>query len=169
MFLGSYHSWSTIRFSNNVIAVCVVSMFLILADIALLFGAVNKISSLLVPWMVIHTSLEVIVDILVKFSCGKSVQKCTELCFPGFPDHLLWCSFFLDGRLSDSQPCQLCTTGILHTHCLSTLQAIDCRYTRWRIFSCLHSQQGTVDLEKRYMTDCQVSLKVSNCKDVRVF
>merc|ERR1712079_383734 len=40
------------------------------ADIALLFGAVNKISSLLVPWMVIHTSLEVFLIIYfgVRFS-----------------------------------------------------------------------------------------------------
>ena len=98
---------------------------------------------------------------------GKSVWKRTELCFPGFPDHLLWRSFLLDGRLSDSQPCQLRTTGILHTHCLSTLQAIDCRYAHWRIFSCLHSQQGTVDLTKRYMIDCQVSLKV--CKTAKMY
>ena len=79
MFLESViPSWSSTRFSNNVIAVCVVSMFLILADIALLFGAVNKISSLLVPWMVIHTSLEVIVDILVKFNHGLW-QKRTKM------------------------------------------------------------------------------------------
>ena len=147
------------------IAVCVVSMFLILADIALLFGAVNKISSLLVPWMVIHTSLEVIVHILVQFNfMGYAMAKAFKFvlnCFPGVLDHLLWRSFLLDGRLSGGQPCQLRTTGILHTHCLSALQTIDCRYAHCRIFSCLHSQQGTVDLEKRYMIDCQVSLKVS--------
>jgi len=46
-------------FSLTVVAVCVVSFFLILTDIALLFGVVNGISQCLVPWMALHLAFQV--------------------------------------------------------------------------------------------------------------
>ena len=46
-------------FGLIIVAVCVVALFLVLSDIALLFGAVNKISTCLVPWMALHSALQV--------------------------------------------------------------------------------------------------------------